>query len=226
MTLDIFSYKTIFWDFDGVIKESNQAKTQAYLELFSDFGADVREKVKNHHRENGGISRFVKIPMYFRDFAGITLTQTQLEEQLRRYSELTLDAVVAAEWVPGAREYIERNYSFQNFYIVTGTPQEDIEEICRRMNFTSYFRGIFGAPRDKTSIVGSVLEKETYEPSQCLFIGDALADFEAARNNGIDFLLRQNAENRELFRAHDVTRVENFLSPVNDMNNTLTYCKP
>ena len=33
----IFSSKIIFWDFDGVIKKSNQVKNDAFFNLFEDI---------------------------------------------------------------------------------------------------------------------------------------------------------------------------------------------
>ena len=62
MILD--KYEMVFWDFDGVIKESVSVKTDAFEELFKPYGDIVRNKVKNHHIENAGMSRFNKIPLY------------------------------------------------------------------------------------------------------------------------------------------------------------------
>ena len=36
--------KTIFWDFDGVIKDSVSVKSDAFEELFLPFGSDVAKK--------------------------------------------------------------------------------------------------------------------------------------------------------------------------------------
>ena len=40
----IKQYQTIFWDFDGVIKESNEVKTLAFIQLFKSYDANVTEK--------------------------------------------------------------------------------------------------------------------------------------------------------------------------------------
>ena len=64
MILD--KYEMVFWDFDGVIKESVSVKTDAFEELFKPYGDIVRKKVKNHHIENAGMSRFNKIPFIFK----------------------------------------------------------------------------------------------------------------------------------------------------------------
>ena len=37
----------IFWDFDGVIKESVELKSNAYEQLFLEFGSDVSDKIRD-----------------------------------------------------------------------------------------------------------------------------------------------------------------------------------
>jgi hypothetical protein len=57
-------FKIIFWDFDGVIKDSVIVKSKGYEKLFLSFGKEVVERVNQHHEANGGVSRFEKIPLY------------------------------------------------------------------------------------------------------------------------------------------------------------------
>ena len=76
MTLD--NYSLIFLDFDGVIKESVEIKTRAFVELFMAYGQDVASKVKKHHMENGGMSRFDKMPIYLK-WAGINVDNNSVE---------------------------------------------------------------------------------------------------------------------------------------------------
>ena len=56
--------RLIFWDFDGVIKDSVDVKTQEFVKLFESSGSHVAEQVRLHHEANGGISRFEKLPLY------------------------------------------------------------------------------------------------------------------------------------------------------------------
>ena len=70
---EIDKYTHLFIDFDGVIKNSVDIKGHAFKELFREFGQDVMQKVYQHHTNNGGISRFDKIPIYL-DYANIPIT--------------------------------------------------------------------------------------------------------------------------------------------------------
>jgi beta-phosphoglucomutase-like phosphatase (HAD superfamily) len=73
------NYKIVFWDFDGVIKESVEVKTNAFRDLFQSFGEEVMEKVTMHHINNGGMSRYKKIPIYL-SYAGIQPTENIINE--------------------------------------------------------------------------------------------------------------------------------------------------
>ena len=68
--------KNMFWDFDGVIKETTQLKTEAFVGLFNDISPATRSKIQRHHNLNNGISRFDKIPLYL-EWAGIVKRRKQ-----------------------------------------------------------------------------------------------------------------------------------------------------
>ena len=46
------SFRIIFLDFDGVIKESNNVKTDAFKKMFESYGSEIANKVVNHHLLN------------------------------------------------------------------------------------------------------------------------------------------------------------------------------
>ena len=53
--------KSIIFDFDGVIAESTNIKTDAFVSLYSKYSEEVQATVKNYHLKNSGISRYKKI---------------------------------------------------------------------------------------------------------------------------------------------------------------------
>ena len=74
----INSYKNIFWDFDGVIKDSLEIKTNAFYQLFQEYGIDIANKVKEHHLLNGGMSRYEKMPIYLK-WSGCQVTDQNIK---------------------------------------------------------------------------------------------------------------------------------------------------
>ncbi|MFT4805179.1 MAG: beta-phosphoglucomutase-like phosphatase (HAD superfamily), partial [Psychroserpens sp.] len=72
---DLKKYECVFFDFDGVIVESGDIKTEAFMELYEVHG--IQEAVKKHHLENQGVSRFDK----FEWIAKNLLNETYSEEK-------------------------------------------------------------------------------------------------------------------------------------------------
>ncbi len=53
--------QALFFDFDGVIVDSNSTKTAAFRALFKDYKEQVIAEIVAYHRRHGGISRVEKI---------------------------------------------------------------------------------------------------------------------------------------------------------------------
>ena len=56
--------KGIIFDFDGVIAQSVEVKTEAFADMYKEYGKAVVNKVVQHHEDNGGMSRFEKFRLY------------------------------------------------------------------------------------------------------------------------------------------------------------------
>ena len=152
----IKQYQTIFWDFDGVIKESNEVNTLAFIQLFKSYDANVTEKIGTHHQNNGGLSRYEKIPLYLH-WAGEKQTQERIDKYCFQFSQIVLDKVLKAPWVSGVEAYLRKNYIYQDFIIVTATPQKEIEIILQKLELKNIFSSVFGYPVPKSEAIKYVL---------------------------------------------------------------------
>jgi phosphoglycolate phosphatase-like HAD superfamily hydrolase len=152
------SYKLIFWDFDGVIKDSVSLKTEAFDQLFREYDDDVRKYVRDYHLLHGGVSRHTKIPHFFRTLLNQELSEEEALEYCQRYANSVIDGVIACPWIEGAREFLNVNPHDQQHIIVTGTPQGEIEHILKAIDLVSPFSKVFGAPHTKPLVLAEVLE--------------------------------------------------------------------
>lgn len=184
----------VFWDFDGVIKDSVDVKTAAFEHLFLPYGAEIVRRVRQHHEANGGVSRFDKIPLYL-GWAGESASAAQVAAFCERFAKSVLQAVIDAPWVPGVREYLLRHCAEQYFVLVTATPQEEIEQILAALELAHCFREVYGAPTPKACAIAAVLARQKCAPGQALMIGDAETDRQAAQANAVPFLLRRTPLN-------------------------------
>ena len=53
----IKEYKTIIFDCDGVILNSNKIKTQAFYETAKKYGHEFAQRLVEHHLLNSGMSQ-------------------------------------------------------------------------------------------------------------------------------------------------------------------------
>jgi len=187
----------IFWDFDGVIKESVNVKTLAYERLFLPYGIEIASRVRHHHLDNGGVSRFDKIPLYL-EWSGETPNSEKIELLCNKFSQKVVQAVIDSPWVPGIRDYLLKHYVDQQFVLVSATPEDEIKQILESLGLSHCFQQIFGSPTKKDHAIEVMLKRLSCLPHDALTIGDSESDLLAAQANGVPFLLRRTSLNFRL----------------------------
>lgn len=204
--------KAIFYDFDGVIKESTDIKSNAFFDLYIEFGEEIANKVKRYHIQHGGISRYEKIKYWHKEYLGVDLSEDELKVWAQKFSDLVLKKVVESPYVIGALSTIQYLSKQYDQYIITGTPQNEIELICNDLNISSYFRGICGSPTNKINWCSQLIPKIGFTNNEIVFIGDATTDYEAAIHHNLNFILREHDENKALFSTKNVIKIKDLLS--------------
>jgi len=198
----LHSAKVIFWDFDGVIKESAEIKAEGFRQLFLGFGKSFSQRVYDHHLENQGISRDKKIALYL-SWTGALVKESLINEYCKKFSTLVFNAVLEAPWVPGVHDYILKNFKNQNFIIVSATPKKELQKILKALNFESYFVGVYGSPPNKSKSIHKSLKLTDVAASDAILIGDAEEDFIAATENNIQFILRRTSLESDFQKNYD-----------------------
>ena len=202
--------RTIFWDFDGVIKDSVEVKSDAFEQLFLTFGREIAKKVRRHHEANGGMSRFDKLPLYLK-WAGQALSPLLVDKYAQQFSLLVTQRVIDSEWVDGALEYLQSNHNRQQFFLITSTPQKEIENIISQLQIADYFQQVIGSPATKGEAIQSLLNWYNINPEQAVMIGDSSSDYNAATDNNIAFVLRKTELNKDLQDQLKCAIIKNFL---------------
>lgn len=199
----------IFLDFDGVIKDSVEIKSIAFEQLFQPFGNDIAKKVRLHHEANGGMSRFEKLPIYL-SWSGLSSDLKMIKQYSSKFSNLVVQRVIESEWVEGVENFLEKYHKKQNFFLVTATPQQEIQEITNALNISRYFRSIIGSPTKKVDAIRSLLNDYHINTDQSVMIGDSMSDYQGASANNVPFILRKTRLNQDLQRELDCPMIENF----------------
>jgi len=197
--------KSILFDFDGVIAESVDVKTDAFRALFGEQKRYVNE-IAEFHIRNGGMSRYDKFKFIYKDILKKELSKNEFHSLCDRFSELVVEKVVESSFVKGAEGLLARSASLYKLFVVSGTPQDEIRQIVKRRKIDKYFAGVFGSPETKTDLINSILKSESYYPQEAIFIGDSINDLEAAANTGTRFIARITEKNYDWAKDKKVER--------------------
>lgn len=208
--------KYIFFDFDGVLAESVNIKTEAFRQLYLSYGEEFAQRVVDYHEANGGISRFEKIKVFNGEWLGEAITEEKIQSLADGFSDLVMEGVINSPEVKGASDFLNSANEYEK-YIITGTPTLEIIPILKQRKMFHFFEGVYGSPENKDFWVKEILTTKNISPEECVFIGDALTDYNAALSNAITFVLRETAEGKELFkdfigyRLSDLTSFQEIL---------------
>jgi phosphoglycolate phosphatase-like HAD superfamily hydrolase len=211
MVPDMDKYHYFFFDFDGVIVDSLGIKAEAFGSLFEGYGQEVVDKVIDYHLTNGGVSRYEKFKYYYANLIHEEITPEIMDELDRLYSSRVVEKVVAAAEIDGVVDFMrERNSEGKLCFVVSATPQEEIRRITRLKGIDRIFKEVVGSPKKKSQNLGYLLEKYSIERDEAVFFGDAKSDYEAALENGVDFVGVADEKNRELAAIDGITRIKDF----------------
>lgn len=184
------SCRALIFDFDGVIVESENIKTRAFMMLYRPHGTVVVEAAVAHHQANGGISRRKKIRFCHKTLLGIDLDEEALDALAGRFSALIEDEVVGCPWVPGAQAVLEAELGRRPMFVVSGTPQDELDRIIERRGLGRFFVEVHGSPPEKPPVIRDILARHRLAPDDVLFVGDSLADWRAAHETSVHFIGR------------------------------------
>ena len=141
--------KGLIYDFDGVICDSVNVKTDAFAEMYKSYGEEVQSQVVQYHLVHGGVSRFDKFKYYHNNFLGKKISDIEIDELAEQFSLLVKEKVISSKFIKGADKFLEKNSRDFIQFVCTGTPENEIIDICDRRNLSGFFEGIYGSPKKK-----------------------------------------------------------------------------
>jgi HAD superfamily hydrolase (TIGR01549 family) len=180
--------EALFFDFDGVLVDSARTKTQGFVSLFKNYDKGIIDDIVRHHRRNGGISRLEKIRHAHARIIGKPLSEKEVDLWAQTYSGLVVQEVIGAPWIPGAKAFLDTCPEDVKIFVISGTPEPELTHVIQERGMTPYFDEILGSPVKKPDHIRMLLKKYQLNPGHCIFIGDALTDYHAARETGLGFI--------------------------------------
>ena len=204
---NISDYKTLVFDCDGVILNSNKIKTQAFFDTVKHYGQKEAQDLVDYHVENGGVSRYKKFAYFFTEILKIDIEETIFNKLLNSFSVNVKQGLMRCDVAEGLSELRVRT-KHARWLIVSGGDQIELNEVFTARGLDKYFDGgVFGSPDTKEEI----LEREKYchnitQPS--LFLGDSKYDYKVAKEFGLDFLFI--SQWTEIFEWNEWCQINNL----------------
>ncbi len=79
-------------------------------------------------------------------------------------------------------------------HIVSGSDEEELRYLCKKLDIKRFFISINGSPTPKIELVKSLLKDLSINRDKTILIGDSINDFEAAKKNNVEFFGFNNSE--------------------------------
>lgn len=184
--IDVKDYKTLVFDCDGVILNSNYVKSLAFYNACLPYGEKAANTLVDYHVANGGISRYKKFEYFLDCIVSRKEKGPDMESLLSAFSYEVRKGLMRCEIAGGLKE-LRAYTSGANWFVVSGGDQSELRDVFSRRGIDSLFDGgIYGSPATKSEIlkkrsIGGGLQ----EPS--LFLGDSRYDYLAASEMKMDF---------------------------------------
>ena len=208
-------YKTLVFDCDGVVLNSNQLKIQAYHDVAIKFGANEQQAqaLVAHHVKLGGISRYPKFEYFLREIMQQEVTEQAIDQLLSTFTAEVKRLMVDCEIAPHLAKFRRATANAQ-WMIISGGDQAELREIFNQRDLTDLFdAGIFGSPDNKEQILARELAQGSIT-KPALFIGDSRYDYQASTNAGLDFVFLSDWTDLEDWRgfcnAHQIRMLPNL----------------
>ena len=205
--------KKIFFDFDGVVVDSNKFKERSIEKAIFKLLGKNEETIKavNFFNKNAGISRESKLSNFFNN--------EEVSKILNIYGKECDKFFSKALPVNGLREFLEDirvKYKNINLYILSGGEKEEITLFLRKNLIFDYFEDVLASEKSK---LDHLKDKDVSEND--IFIGDSKNDLKTALQLDLKFILFAKYKSFESFPSKEsikdnvLLETENFKSILN-----------
>jgi phosphoglycolate phosphatase-like HAD superfamily hydrolase len=205
LNVELTKYKTIVFDCDGVVLDSNITKIDSYFRTAKKLGgtSSQAQALVDHHVKLGGISRYLKFVWYLEEELERPATKEAVQEYLDAFGLAVKKGLMTCKIADGLQALRETTIH-ANWLIVSGGDQEEIRDLFEKRELAALFDGgIFGSPDNKDEILAREKKNGNIQ-MPALFIGDSKYDYESSTLAGLDFV---------------------FLSDWTDMPDWKAFCK-
>ena len=184
----INNIKSLIFDCDGVILNSNKVKKAAYYKVaFSYYGDRLANLLVEYLEKNTGKPREHFFTHFLNNIAPSQTLGPSVEELVIEAGEEIHKGLMECEISQSLFE-LRENTPDLKWLVVSGGVESELRDIFTKRSLLDLFdAGVYGGPMTKDEILNSLIKENKLE-FPALFLGDSMYDHEAANRANIDFL--------------------------------------
>lgn len=212
--ISLDNYKTIIFDCDGVILNSNKIKTDAFFEVARKLGTQENaDQLVRYHIQHGGVSRNKKFEYFIVNILKEEFDQKTVDHLCGLYGELVSRELIKCE-INNNLMRLRNKLLNTKWLVVSGGNQNELRHVFESRGIKQFFqKDIFGSPDSKEKIIAREIQnKNIIYPA--IFIGDSKYDYLASHQFDIDFLFisqwTEFSNWKEFCRLHSINHINNF----------------
>jgi len=176
----------VAFDFDGTIVDSNEAKGKCFGLVFERFGPNISRLAMEHHRSNLGQNRLAKIRA-ISELAELNLSGGEILALCDEFSRIVISEVSRCSLIPGFKGFVERVGRRLPYFVISATPQEELDLLVRRFGLRDLFEEVAGFPEGKVEFLIRIASTWRCPISDVLLVGDSDSDERSAVTAGSQF---------------------------------------
>ena len=199
--------RAVIFDLDGTVADTMPFLTDLAVELISEHYSIPRGVAQQRYREPAGMDFAAQVARIFPDHPkNPEIARTFESRKLRGFLDLPVFPDALAALLHLESRNVRR-------FVCSSTKQEVLTEYVRANKIDHLLDGCMGwtTGLDKGQQVELILEEHHLEPSEVLFVGDSLLDWDFIKDKGVRFLGvrrifdEQDFRRRGLLSARDLT---------------------
>jgi len=204
--MNLENYETIILDCDGVIFDSNNLKLDAFRDALDNFDKNLVEEFIEYFKNNFGTSRYYLAKVFIEEFLKQDFDEKLYQNILKKYSQNCIMLYEKSNITKDFLNFIEK-YKNKQFYVASGSDQEELREVFKQRGLNNYFKAIYGSPKKKSEIVQNIVK----DNKNSVMIGDAMSDMNAAKGSEIDFIfMREYSTNEYMKNNKEIISINNL----------------
>jgi phosphoglycolate phosphatase-like HAD superfamily hydrolase len=186
------SYNGVVFDCDGVLLDSNTLKIDAFRQVLVELGFDAgtTSAFSQFQATHFGTSRHRLFDMLLEGRFG-PVPAVAKQQLLDGYGGKVSQGYLTVPEAADLRVFLGALRGHVPLYIVSGSDEAELREVCDKRGIAGNFAAIYGSPSNKVENLRRTRDHIAAaggRPERLIFFGDADADADAAKSDGADFV--------------------------------------